>query len=359
MKMKKNNRRKQQSSIIVNIIFAIITLFALTVGIAVLLINYSLQSKMSVSEKQNEELKSYAETHPYTQEDMDELEQQVRVEEGEKQRSALLQKIKDTMSKGNSAYYLLRDIFPNDVVVQSQSGFSFFPIDEALNLNDYKLENFSLNEETGEVTYSDDSGQVISKKGIDVSSHNGHIDWAKVKADGVEFAFIRVGFRGSTEGKLVLDAEFVNNIEGALDNGVDVGAYFFTQAVDEEEAREEARFVLDALEPYNITYPVVLDLEEYEGGRADKLEKQTYTACAKAFLEEVSNAGYKPMIYGNLKTLFLMLEFSEFTEYEKWFAYYIYPVYMPYEYAVWQYTSKGKVDGIKGDVDLNILMKKL
>lgn len=357
--MKKSGRKKQQSSLIINIIFSLIALFALTVGIAVLLMNYSLKQKITLSQRENEELQNYAKNHKYTQEDMDKLEYEVRNEEKKDEKAILLEKIKETMANGYSAYYLLRDLFPDDVVVLSDGGYDFFPITKDLPQNNYQLKNFIQDEETKEVVYTDESGEVISHKGIDVSSHNGEIDWKKVKEDGVEFAFIRVGFRGSTEGKLVLDTEFENNIKGAIKNGIDVGVYFYTQAINEEEAEEEAQYVLDAIEPYSITYPVIYDIEEYKDGRAYNLDMEVYTACTKAFLEKIKKAGYKPMVYGNLKTFFLMLEQKELTEYEKWFAYYIYPVYNPYEYAVWQYTSAGKIDGIKGDVDLNILLKDL
>ena len=195
--------------------------------------------------------------------------------------------------------------------------------------------------------------------GIDISHYQGKIDWKKVAADGIDFAFIRVGFRGSSEGKLVEDEYFIDNIEGALENHIEVGVYFYTQAVTTEEAKEEAQFLLDLLEPYDITYPVVLDLEEVNGkSRTDDMTQEDFTDAAIEFLDTVEKAGYRPMIYGNLKTFFIMLDMSRIEKYDKWFAYYQTPVYFPYEFTIWQYSSTGKVDGIKGDVDLNVSMKE-
>ena len=149
-------------------------------------------------------------------------------------------------------------------MVYADSKYNFFPITDEYKRNNYVLDNFVLDEASSRITYTDDVGEVHSKTGIDVSKHQGKIDWKKVAADGIDFAFIRVGFRGSSEGKLVEDEYFIDNIEGALENHIEVGVYFYTQAVTTEEAKEEAQFLLDLLEPYDITYPVVLDLEEME-----------------------------------------------------------------------------------------------
>ena len=185
------------------------------------------------------------------------------------------------------------------------------------------------------------------------------IDWEKVAADGVEYAFIRLGIRGYGEGKLILDDAYERNAEEALDSGLDVGVYFFTQAKNREEAVEEAEFVLEHVKNYDISYPVVLDVEEVaeDSARTADMDKQAWTEVCIAFCERIKEAGYTPMIYGNLKTFFLMLDMEQLEGYEKWFAYYRTPLYFPYEFSIWQYTSTGRVDGIKGDVDLNVSMK--
>ena len=127
-----------------------------------------------------------------------------------------------------------------------------------------------------------------------------------------------------------------------------------------EEAAEEAEFVLSYLDGYELTYPVVFDWEVIgqESARTYGLDTETLCACANTFCSMVEEAGYRPMIYGNLKTFFIMLDMRRIEKYDKWFAYYQTPVYFPYEFTIWQYSSTGKVDGIKGDVDLNVCMKE-
>lgn len=356
--MKKSNLQKKQIKYLIsNIIFSAIALAALTICVVFILINYSLRNQISLSEKVKSELEEYNATHIYTQEDMDTQELRIREEENDKEKKLLLDDIKEIVENGYSPYYLFRELYPNDVVVMTNDGYTFFPILDELNLNTYVRDNFKEDETTKEITYVDDNQNVLSKKGIDVSSFNGDIDWKKVKADGVEFAFIRLGFRGSTEGKLSLDTKFEDNMNGAIDNGIDVGVYFYTQAVDEAEAVEEAEFVLEAISDFDITYPVVFDIEEYEGGRADKLSRDKYTQITQSFCNRIIEGGYKPMIYGNLKTMFVMLDLTKLKDYPKWFAYYSYPVYFPYEFDYWQYSSSGKVKGIEGTVDMNILVK--
>ena len=200
-------------------------------------------------------------------------------------------------------------------------------------------------------------GQVVSHKGIDVSKHQGNIDWTKVAADGVEFAFIRVGLRGyGTEGKLVEDEYFEQNVKGALQAGIKVGVYFYSQAITDEELLEEANLVLEKVKPYNIELPIVFDVEKVSGGkgRANELSVEERTRLTALFCQTIQDAGYKPMIYHNMEMGTLMLDLGQLEQYDKWFAYYNDDLYYPYAYKVWQYSEKGAVDGINEEVDLNI-----
>ena len=355
----RRNRRKQQVGLITNIIFCIITLTALTGCIILLLQNYGLKNKSQQAMAQIEEYEEREAKYIYTQSDLEAYSQEMAAKEGEIQRDIILNDLKQKMSNGESTSQMLRDFFPEDVVVHSDGVYHFFPISDKLKKHNYVYENFLLQEDE-EVVYVNDLQEVQSLKGIDVSKHQGKIDWKKVAADGVSYAFIRAGFRGSSEGKLVEDEWFEDNIEGALDNGIEVGVYFYTQAVSEEEAIEEAEFVLDLIEGYDVTYPVVFDIEETgsETARTAEMTKEENTKATIAFLETIKDAGYTPMIYGNLKTYLIMLDMEQLEDYEKWFAYYNTPVYFPYEFSVWQYTSEGEIDGISGDVDLNVCMKE-
>lgn len=194
-----------------------------------------------------------------------------------------------------------------------------------------------------------------SRFGIDVSKWNGDIDWDKVKEDGVEFVMIRCGYRGTTMGSLIEDPNFLVNIRGAKAAGLDVGVYFFTQAINEVEAVEEASMVIALCEGYELDYPVMIDSEGAGGnGRADSLDVETRTKVCKAFCETIENAGYEAGVYASRSWYNANLEVNKLEKYRIWLAEYrSTPLYSGY-YDMWQYTSKGKVDGIEGNVDLNI-----
>ena len=221
--------------------------------------------------------------------------------------------------------------------------------------NDFDVNNFRL-DENGFLAYYENNVKV-SMAGIDVSKWQYDINWKKVAAAGIDYAIIRLGYRGTAaEGNTAMDPYFEQNIKGALDAGLHVGVYYFTQAITVEEAIAEANIVIDALKGYNITFPVVYDTEYREGGRANDLPNELRTACAKAFCDTVLAAGYTPVIYTSTNWSILNLNLEELTNYDLWYAYYGNPedLYYPYEYTMWQYTDSGKVDGINGAVDMNI-----
>lgn len=195
-----------------------------------------------------------------------------------------------------------------------------------------------------------------SRVGIDVSKWNGEIDWDKVKNAGVEFAIIRAGYRGSSTGSLVEDPLFTANMKGAQASGIPVGVYFFTQAVNEVEAVEEASAVLALIREYALEYPVFIDTEGAGGnGRADELDTETRTLVCEAFCRTIENAGYQAGVYGSRNWYNNRLYTDRLdSRYCIWLAEYrSVPLYQGY-YQFWQYTSKGKIDGISGNVDMNI-----
>ena len=194
--------------------------------------------------------------------------------------------------------------------------------------------------------------------GIDVSKHNGTIDWAAVKNSGVSYVIIRCGYRGYTQGSLIIDPKFEQNIKGATAAGLKVGVYFFSQAVDEVEAVEEASFVLDAVKGYKISYPIYLDVE-YSGaagnkGRADGLSKSARTSVCKAFCETIRSGGYTAGVYANRTWLETMLDPSQISSHKIWLAQYAAAPTYKGRYDMWQYKSTGKVSGITGNVDMNL-----
>ena len=194
-----------------------------------------------------------------------------------------------------------------------------------------------------------------AKVGIDVSKWQGEIDWDKVKNAGVEFAIIRAGYRGSVTGAIIEDPYFHVNMKGAEASGIPVGVYFFTQATNEVEAVEEASAVLELVQEYKLEYPIFIDTEGAGGeGRADGLDAETRTLVCEAFCRTIENGGYEAGVYASRNWYNNNLDTARLDNYYIWLAEYrSVPLYQGY-YNMWQYTSKGKVDGIEGNVDLNI-----
>lgn len=190
--------------------------------------------------------------------------------------------------------------------------------------------------------------------GIDVSKWNGTINWTAVKNSGVNYAIIRCGYRGSTTGALIEDPKFKANIQGATAAGIKVGVYFFSQAVNEVEAVEEASMVLNLVKGHKLSYPIFIDVEP-SGGRADGLDKNTRTVVVNAFCKTIQNGGYTAGIYANKTWFESKMNTAALSGYKIWLAQYAAaPTYKTTRYDMWQYTSKGKINGINGNVDLNI-----
>ncbi len=207
-----------------------------------------------------------------------------------------------------------------------------------------------------EIKYEGDERYSI-RKGIDASEHQGIIDWEKVSSDGYEFAMLRIGYRGyGTAGSLHVDAVFHENITGAKAAGLDVGVYFFSQAVNEEETLEEAALVLENLKGYELELPVVFDPERIRNdtARTDDVSGEQFTKNTVLFCEKMKEAGYQPMIYSNLVWEAFEYDMEQLADYPIWYADYEAAPQTPYRFTFWQYSEKGRVDGIDGAVDLNV-----
>ena len=193
--------------------------------------------------------------------------------------------------------------------------------------------------------------------GIDVSSHQGEIDWQQVKDAGIEFVFIRVGRRGTTEGQLYLDELAQQNYQGAKEVGLKVGAYFFSQAITPKEAEEEAWFVLKEIADWELDLPMVYDWEwGGEGSRTTDLSASILTQCNLSFCQIIYNAGLDAMIYFNEHQGLEQMDLEAINWPDYWLAMYDSPMIFPYQVDCWQYTQTGTVPGITGNVDLNIYL---
>jgi GH25 family lysozyme M1 (1,4-beta-N-acetylmuramidase) len=218
--------------------------------------------------------------------------------------------------------------------------------------NSYNSERFV--KKNGLIEYNDKNYKSVS--GVDVSDHQGTIDWNAVRKAGIEFAMIRVGYRGSTEGRINKDTRFSENIRGAGRAGIKTGVYFFSQAKNKAEAIEEAKFVVRQIRRKNVTYPVAFDMEW--GKRINGLTVRDRTEITDAFCSVIQENGFKPMIYGSVSWLYTSIDLRYLTKYQNWMACYASKPDFIYHYRIWQYTEKGHISGISTPADVNICLLK-
>lgn len=260
-----------------------------------------------------------------------------------KQKERLLQSVKNTILIVSLSMMLLVAVA---VFLQSDPQRM-----DGLAPNPYKPEDFVV--QNGYMTCL--AGE--SWLGVDVSHHQGSIRWDEVADAGIRFAMIRLGHRAVSDGVVRLDNYWEENLSGARHAGLPIGVYFYSQAITVKEAREEARFVLAALNGQQLEFPVVFDWEPYpEGSRNANVDAKTATACAIAFCKEIAKAGYEPMVYFNpdIDNRFYDLKTFQQEGYSFWLALYSSTLDWPYEAKMWQYTETGRVDGIDTMVDLNL-----
>lgn len=251
----------------------------------------------------------------------------------------------------------LQRFFNDRILIWHKDQLHSVAIDDTLKKSDFDAK-YIVHNENGIRTYEPESGNDISLLGIDVSSYQGNINWNKVKSAGVDYAIIRLGYRGYGTGAVLLDSKYHTNMKNAAAAGIPTGVYFYSQAINEQEAIEEAEMVIKNLRGYDISYPVVFDMEEVnddpENVRTSQLTPQQRTDITIAFCERIKEAGYTPMIYGNISWMIMNLEFERLESYDKWFAQYFKQPFFPYEFSMWQYTASGSIDGINGNTDLNM-----
>ncbi len=226
-------------------------------------------------------------------------------------------------------------------------------LQESVKMHPYDWSN--LEEKDGRLTYEDET--CTSRWGVDVSAHDSEIDWEEVKEAGASFAFVRVGYRGyGKEGTLHTDEYALKNIDGAQAAGLDVGVYFFSQAVNEEEATEEADLTLEILDGRTLELPVVFDPEDIldDEARTDTVSGEQFTKNTNAFCDQIREAGYEPMIYCNLMWEAYTLDLTQLSDLDIWYADYEPEPQTPYNFTFWQYDDSGEVPGISGNVDLDL-----
>ncbi len=224
-----------------------------------------------------------------------------------------------------------------------------------LTKNTYDFKNLS---ESANLRKYTDNGKKISRVGVDISKHNGQVNFNSIKAAGVDYVMLRLGARGYSTGQLSLDDNFVENMEAAIEAGLDIGVYFYSQAISQDEVMQEANFVIQNLEPYraHITYPVAFDMEKVanDTARIDGLSRDDKTAIAATFLSGMQAAGYIPMVYGNKEWLIKNIDLAKLQDYDVWLSQEQDIPDYPYQFAMWQYTTTGVLNGVTGDASLNL-----
>lgn len=222
--------------------------------------------------------------------------------------------------------------------------------------NPYVQENFVF--EDGFMAYYNENGEKISHPGVDLSYHNSNIDWQALAASPIEFVMLRCGYRGYTEGGIIEDERFREYAQAANDNGLNLGVYFFSQAITEQEAITEADYVIKLIEDYDISYPVAFDTEYVNDPEARtnlaELTRDELTDICIAFCERIKEAGYYPMIYASENWFRRELDMTRLTDYDLWAPQYMDTNDFLYDFTIWQHTDSGNAPGVEGECDLDI-----
>lgn len=236
-------------------------------------------------------------------------------------------------------------------VVHADGTKEWVDINKDLGRNTYKYDNLKYSNPIMRYIVN---GKTASWFGVDISANQGEVDFSKLKKADVDFCMIRVGARGYSSGKIVMDEYFEDNLKGAANAKLNIGVYFCSQAVTRSEAREEAEVLLNAIEDYDVKYPVVFVMENItdDMARIEALDIKDRTKIAISFLDEIADAGYTPMLYGNLEWLLTMIDLEELNGYDIWYAEDGDEPKYPYEFGMWQYDSDGSISGIKVDVPM-------
>ncbi len=271
------------------------------------------------------------------------------------ERRQILLEIQSSYESGNSTTTTLRNLFPEDIIVSNGGRYYFYPVQTEISPNRIDSSDLEI-DSNGLVNYIGVDDSVTLHQGMDVSSVNGTIDWEKVAEEPYTFVMIRAGYKNA-EGEITEDTEFDRNFDGAISNGLEVGCYIDLEVDDEAEAAADAAFILNQLTATGgqMGMPIAIRLEvPEESSEYNSRTMEEWTECVKAFCEQIENAGYTPMIYGNIAAFQLLLNLKEVEKYERWVADYSGELYFPYEYAMWQHSITGEVSGIGGNVALNV-----
>ena len=285
--------------------------------------------------------------------------EKIRYGAAQAERNRLLLEIQSSFESGNSTISMLRNLFPGDLVVMWEGRYYFYPVDRNLQMNPFSETDFAQGEKGG-MDYIGENAGVSVNRGVDVSALNGEINWAKVAEEQIAFAMIRAAVRNA-DGELAQDERFQENMSGAKSVGLRIGCYVDLDADSEKAAEEIADFVLSnlSMSQQEMGAPVAVRVQIPD--HTSSLSGQTreeWTQGVRAFCAKIKKAGYEPVIYANTAAFHMLLNMAELEEYDKWIADYGDYLYFPYKFRCWQYSLKGTVNGIEGDVALDLSVSK-
>ena len=281
--------------------------------------------------------------------------EKIRYTSGMTVKNNLLLQIQSSFESGNSTISMLRDLFPDDLVVMWEGRYYFYPVNKNLKRNVFSDTDFDLSE-NGFMEYLGENGSVSVSRGIDVSSLNGEIEWDKVAEEGLAFAMLRAAVRDS-EDELTMDEMFEENLRGARSAGLHTGCYVNLDVDSKAAAEEMAEFILTHLGMSKDEKGMPIAVRVQIPDHTSSLSLQTreeWTESVDAFCSKIKKAGYEPVICANTAAFNMLLNMDELEKYHKWLVDYGDYLYFPYEFDYWQYSIKGTVAGIEGDVPLDI-----
>ena len=294
----------------------------------------------------------------YTEDEVSARESQARDAGATSEKRKILMQIQSSMESGGSTASMLRSLFSEDIVVVNGGKYYFYPILNAVKRNSFQQDDFSLTDD-GRLQYIG-SDKVTLQSGVNVSEENGDIDWQLVSEDDVSFAMICAGGRKSDdsgESRVFEDQNLEDNINGASEAGLHVGVYYILDLSEKDEVQEEAEELVQRLDAYQskISYPVALWVNApSEEDRQAHQSKADWTDYVISFCDVLEDAGYEPMIYGNLASFVMMLNIENLEKYDKWISNTGASLYFPYRFSMWQYSSAGTVHGISTEVGLDV-----
>ncbi len=355
MPMKKNDNANHSSGMVqktkdlISIIFlSLVSLLSLSFCIGLLLTNASLRRQVDASRSELDAIESEG---YYTTAQTEQLIENAQAKAKEDALDEIRDVFRDSLNDKGSLY-AIRGLFPDSLVVASDGEYRFYPIDESIEKNQFSADDFKVGED-GRLQYYG-LEDIPTLTGVQISRYQGEVDFKKVKESGIDFVMLRTGIRGTSEGAILQDDYFSRNIKDAKDAGLDIGVYFESAAVDEKEAEEEADFVINLISGKDITYPVAILAKPAESNdsRTSSLSPNDYTKIIDTFCKKIEEAGYTPMIYGNILSFTELVEKKELTDRDIWIAYVGDRQYYPYKFNFWEYTKMGTVDGISGGANL-------